>query len=694
MPAFTNQLVNEKSPYLLQHAHNPVDWYAWQDSAFAKAQAEDKPVFLSIGYSTCHWCHVMEKESFEDADVAQLMNDTLVSIKVDREERPDIDNVYMTICQLMTGSGGWPLTIIMTPEKQPFFAATYIPKESRFGRTGMLELIPRVDELWKTERDRVLESAQQWSQRLSQVSPKSSSTALSEELLEATFYDLSKRFESNYGGFSQAPKFPTPHNLLFLLRYFYRTKDQQALDMVETTLQHMRRGGIYDHIGFGFHRYSTDVHWLVPHFEKMLYDQAMLILAYCEAFQLTKKKEYAQTAREIIAYVLRDMTSPEGGFYSAEDADSEGEEGKFYVWSEAEIRNVLKEDAEWFIPLFSVDTAGNYREEATREQTGQNILHLSKPVVEFAREQHLNPDSLFSDIEAAREKLFAVRKKRIHLLKDDKVLADWNGLMIAALANAGLILKDHNYISAAEKAASFVKQYMTQENGRLLHRYRENEASISGFVDDYCFMIFGVLELFKATQNADYLQQGLDLNKHLLAHFWDEQHGGLFSTPDDGERLLVRHKESYDGAIPSGNSVAMLNLLKLAHITGRSDFTEKADQIGRAFAELPAQSPSAYTFMMSALAFASGPSFEVVIVGSKQNTGTQAFFDALYQLYLPNTVVLLRETENGQAAIDNFSEFVQSHQQRDGKPTAFVCQNFSCQLPTTRPEKMVELLQA
>ncbi|MFH1125034.1 MAG: thioredoxin domain-containing protein, partial [Pseudomonadota bacterium] len=431
----SNRLIHEKSPYLLQHAHNPVNWLPWGHEAFEKAHRENKPIFLSIGYSTCHWCHVMEKESFEDPEVAGLLNETFVSIKVDREERPDLDHVYMTACQMLTGSGGWPLTIVMTPDKRPFFAATYIPKGSRFGRTGMMELIPRLRDTWRTRRDEVLASAESITQSLQGLEKESQGGDLDRSVLDRAYEELSKRFDKTYGGFSNAPKFPTPHNFFFMLRFWKRTGNSEALKMVEKTLQKIRWGGIYDQVGFGFHRYSTDREWLVPHFEKMLYDQAMLALAYLETYQAAGEGVYGDTAREIFEYVLRDMTSPEGAFYSAEDADSEGEEGKFYVWTREELRQILgEEEADLIAKVFHVEKSGNFREEATGENTGANILYLGRPISEIAADLGMPRPDLEKAMESARKKLFEARKKRVHPHKDDKVLTDWNGLMIAAFA--------------------------------------------------------------------------------------------------------------------------------------------------------------------------------------------------------------------------------------------------------------------
>ena len=467
-----NRLQNEKSPYLLQHADNPVDWYPWGDEAFEKAKKEDKPILLSIGYSTCHWCHVMEHESFEDNEVAALMNENFISIKVDREERPDIDNIYMTVCQLLSkGSCGWPLNIIMTPEKKPFYAATYIPKQSRYGRLGMMELVPRIGEVWKNNREEILKSADSATQSLA-VATDPTRIQASEELdnttLKKTFQQLESRYDPAHGGFGNRPKFPTPHNLLFLLRYGQRTGNQKAIDMVSKTLESMSNGGIFDHIGFGFHRYSTDREWLVPHFEKMLYDQALLALAYTEAYQLTKNQGFKQTAEQIFTYVLRDMTSPKGGFYSAEDADSEGEEGKFYLWTEQEIIEILgRDEGEIIINIYNTNANGNFTDEVSGEKPRTNILHLNKNPDQAAMALGISRDELDRRIGQSRQKLFDIREKRIHPFKDDKIITDWNGLMIAALAKAGRVFNNKNYTDAAEKAAIFINTELTID-GRLL----------------------------------------------------------------------------------------------------------------------------------------------------------------------------------------------------------------------------------
>ncbi|MFQ6114663.1 MAG: thioredoxin domain-containing protein [bacterium] len=689
-----NRLVFEKSPYLLQHAGNPVDWYPWGDEAFEKAQKEDKPIFLSIGYSTCHWCHVMEQESFEDREVARLMNATFVCIKVDREERPDIDNIYMAVCQAMTGSGGWPLTIIMTPDKKPFFAGTYFPKESRFQRIGMLDLVPRVAEIWKTQRQKVLESADQITNFLQNHMVNAPGEALGESELTGAYQQLASRFDETYGGFGSAPKFPSPHNFTFLLRYWHRTGDTEALHMVEQTLQAMCRGGIFDHVGFGFHRYSTDSRWLLPHFEKMLYDQAMLAMAYIETYQATGHEEYAQTAHEIFAYVLRDMTSPEGGFYSAEDADSEGEEGKFYLWMPEEINKILgPEEGKWVVKMFNVEPGGNFREQSTGEKTGTSILHLKKSMAELAEESGISEDKLRERWQRARQKLFAVREKRIHPHKDDKILTDWNGLMIAALAKGGRALREPKYAEAARRAADFILTNLRDKHGRLLKRYRQGEAGLPAHLDDYAFLVWGLLELYETSFEVDYLQKAMDLNNRMLTNFWDEKNGGLFFSADSLTELLVRTKEIYDGAIPSGNSVAALNLLRLGRITANEEFEKKAAAIGQAFTNQVKRAPIGYTQLMNAIDFAVGPSYEVVIAGDSKAADTRTMLQALQQRFVPNKIVLLRPTGHAAPPIVKIAKFTRYQTTLNGRATAYVCLNYACKAPTNNVEEMLKLLK-
>jgi len=688
-----NRLIHEKSPYLLQHAYNPVDWYAWGDAAFEKARTEDKPIFLSIGYSTCHWCHVMEKESFEDPEVAQVMNDAFVSIKVDREERPDIDHIYMTVCQMMTGSGGRPLNIIMSPDKKPFFAGTYFPKESRQGRMGMVDLSLRIKNLWTNNREEVMQSAGKIMLAIRQVPDDSPGEAPGADVCATAYEQLAQRYDRNKGGFSTAPKFPTPHNMLFLLRYWKRTGEARALEMVEKTLQSMRMGGIYDHVGFGFHRYSTDADWLVPHFEKMLYDQAMIAMAYIEAYQATGKAEYEKTAKEIFTYVLRDMTAPEGGFYSAEDADSEGEEGKFYVWKIKEVEQVLdRDESELITRVYNLWPAGNFHEEATGRLTGNNIPHLKEPIGVIASRVGMSAEDLESRLAKARQKLFDAREQRVRPHKDDKILTDWNGLMIASLAKGAQAFNQPEYCEAAKRAADFVLSTMRDSDGRLLHRFRDGEAALPSHVDDYAFFIWGLLELYEATFDVRYLRTALDLNNDFMARFWDHNTGGFFFTAEDGESLLMRKKELYDGATPSGNSVAALDLLRLGRIAADADLERHAEGIGRAFSGNIRQFPSAYTQMLIATEFAIGPSREVVIAGRPGASDTEEMLRQLRNMYLPNKVVVFRPTDGTESQIGDIAGYTKDQHSLDGKATAYVCVNYNCELPTTDPKKMVDLL--
>ena len=680
-----NRLIREKSPYLIQHAHNPVDWYPWSDEAFERARAENKPIFLSVGYSTCHWCHVMAHESFEDAEVARLMNEAFVCIKVDREERPDVDGIYMSVCQIMTGSGGWPLTILMTPERKPFFAGTYIPKENRHGRIGMIELIQGVERVWKTRHGDVLSSAEQVTMTMRQVSKESSAgEPPGKTACRAAYEALAGQFDESHGGFGGAPKFPSPHHFLFLLRYWKRTGEPMALEMVEKSLVAMRRGGVYDQLGYGFHRYSTDARWRLPHFEKMLYDQAMLSMAFLEAFQATGKTLYAETAGEIFTYVLRDLKAPGGGFYCAEDADSEGEEGKFYQWTESEIRGALDPaEAALAIETFGVEKDGNFLDEATRVRTGRNVLFLAGSPEGADRTM----------LEGAREKLFRARDARVRPGLDDKILTDWNGLMIAAMAKGAQVLDRPDWAGAAAEAARFVLAHLRDERGRLLHRYRDGEAAVPGMLDDYAFLIWGLLELYEATFEAGYLKTALELADNTVNHFHDEKDGGFFFTADDGEEILFRQKDSYDGAIPSGNSVIMLDLLRLSRITGRSDLEQKAVGVSRAFARNIGQIPSAYSQLMVALEFLEGPSFEIVIAGKPGAQDTQAMLDAVRRSFLPNRVLLLRPQGAGSGAIAAIAPYTKDMKAEGGRATAYVCRNFACAKPVRTVDEMLGLLK-
>lgn len=648
MHVHTNRLAFEKSPYLLQHAHNPVDWYPWGEEAFEKARKEDKPIFLSIGYATCHWCHVMEHESFENEEAAALLNHVFVCIKVDREERPDIDEIYMTVCQMLTQSGGWPLTIIMTPDKKPFFAATYIPLETRFGRTGLLDLVPRISNAWENQRDEILNSAGLITAILAE--PDEDGSVPDKNLLTRAFQESEQSFDAQYGGFGTAPKFPSPHRLVFLIRQ----NPAAAQPMVEKTLTAMRLGGIWDHVGFGIHRYSTDRVWLTPHFEKMLYDQAMTALACIEAFEAYGDTFYRSMAEEIFTYVLRDLTSPDGGFYSAEDADCEGVEGKFYVWTLDELRAVLS-------PGELATVVGTFN----IKPSGENILHRT------------GTDDI---LPAVREKLFAAREQRTHPLKDTKVLADWNGLMIAALAKASRVFDAPEYAAAAQRAADFVWNDM-QKDGRLMHRWRDGETAVPGQLADYAFMTFGLIELYETTFDFQCLEKALALNETVLMHFQDKLRGGFYQTADDAEELIIRPKSAQDGALPSGNSVQMMNLMRLARMTGRTEYETLADRTARTFAATLNRVPSAFAQALQTIQFAEGPAVEVVIVGDRNLPETQTLIQAVRSVYCPHKTVLLKEP-----GVEKIAPFTADMQSVGGKPAVYICRNFSCEQPLTDPD--------
>jgi uncharacterized protein YyaL (SSP411 family) len=688
-----NRLAGENSPYLLQHACNPVDWYPWGDEAFEKAVNEDKPVFLSIGYSTCHWCHVMEHESFEDPEVAELMNEAFVSVKVDREERPDIDKLYMSACQIMTGSGGWPLTIIMTPEKRPFLAATYVPRENRYGRIGMLELIPRVRNVWVGERAKLEEFAGQISAALGRLSSSAPGSNLDHTLLRRAFTGLRASFDPQSGGFGSAPKFPTPHNLLFLLRYWKRTGDDQALQMVEKTLSEMKKGGIYDHVGFGFHRYSTDPSWSVPHFEKMLYDQALISMAYADAYQATGKGEYRDAVEEIFEYVLRDMTSPEGAFLSAEDADSECEEGKFYVWTIDELASLFSEEEMRILrKVYGLKSAGNFAEESTGKRTGANILHMTGTPEDLGETLGIEVSRFRAVLKNARKRLFERRLERVHPLKDDKILADWNGLMISALAKGARVLGETRYADAARNAVEFILENMRDGEGRLFHRYRQGEAAKPSHLDDYAFLSWGLVELYETTFEPKYLERALEIVGTMLSDFWDMDQGGFYFSDVRTDALPARTKDIYDGAVPSGNSVAMLVLLKLGRMLANPEFEGRADEIGKAFSQRVSEGPAANTQLMVALDFAVGPSTEVVIVGDPRASETNDMIQAIRQFYLPNTVILLKPIGPDGSRIARLAPFVESFKPTDGLAAAYVCSNHVCRLPTTDVAEMLTQL--
>ncbi len=694
---YSNRLTGESSPYLLQHAHNPVDWYPWGEEAFAKARREDKPIFLSIGYSTCHWCHVMEEDVFSDPEAAAMINRIFVPVKVDREERPDIDQVYMTVSQIMTGSGGWPLNIFMTADREPFYVATYIPKHSSFGRPGVMQLLPRTEEAWKNNRKGITESARSITRALQSENSGApvEEGQVSPAIFKDTFARLSQLFDSRHGGFGRDQKFPRPHNMRYLLRHWKRTGDARALKMVEETLQAMRRGGIYDQIGFGFHRYATDATWKLPHFEKMLYDQALIAMAYIETYAATGKQAYADTAREIFTYVLRDMTSPEGLFYSAEDADSEGEEGLFYLWTADELERALgKKDAALIGQVFNVESSGNFPDEASGKKSGRNIFYRDEDWDRLSREPGLKRTELEMHIESARQRLFRLREERTHPFKDKKVLVDWNGLMIAALAMGGRLLNEPVYTEAAEKAADLILNKIRLKDGRLLHRWNRGDVGIAATLDDYAFFVWGLIELYQAGLDSSILNAALELNSIMMEEFEDTHQGGFFLTAQNAENLLIRPKEIYDGAIPSGNSIALLNMLRLARLTGDSNLEKRAQSTADAFYGVIKKEPSGYTQFISGLDFALSEGYEIVIVGDPDAKDTREMLRSLSRQFQPNAVVILRTQEKDGDAITSLAPYTRFHTSIDGKATAYVCQNFSCSQPTTDIKKMLELLNS
>jgi uncharacterized protein YyaL (SSP411 family) len=669
-----------------------VDWYPWGEEAFEKARKENKPIFLSIGYSTCHWCHVMAHESFEDEEVARLMNRVFVCIKVDREERPDIDNIYMTVCQIILGRGGWPLTIIMTPNMKPFFAGTYIPKKSRFSQTGMLELVPRIKEIWNRQHEEVLESAEKITSTIQDMISESAGEGIEESILKEAYEDLLNSFDNEYGGFERAPKFPTPHKISFLLRYWRRSMNPEALYMAEHTLENMYRGGIHDHLGSGFHRYSTDNMWIVPHFEKMLYDQALIATAYTEAYQVTGKRLYKEAAEGIFDYILRDLTSPEGGFYCGEDADVEREEGKYYLWTLEEVRsNLSPEESELIKKVYNLNEGGNFQEELRSKKIGTNLFYMLRSLDALAAELRIPTDEVESQVKVAKEKLLAARNKRKRPAKDDKVLTDWNGLMIAALAKGFQTFGEEKYLKAAERAADLILKRLYSPDKRLLHRYREGAAGISGTVDDYAFLIQGLLELYEAGFELRYLKAALCLNQELLEHFWDPVQGGFFFTADDSESLIFRKKEFTDAAIPSGNSIEMLNLLRLFRMTANPKLEERAQELERAFSKNIRKIPSGYTQFLSALDFGLGPAYQVVISGKIESPDTRHMLEELWNYFIPNKVLIFRP-EGEDPEITNLAAYTKDQVPIEGKTTAYVCQNYECQLPTTEVNEMLKML--
>ena len=682
-----NRLINETSPYLLQHANNPVDWYPWGEEALERARSEDKPILLSIGYSACHWCHVMERESFENETIAGLMNDNFVSVKVDREERPDLDQVYMQAVQMLTGSGGWPMTVFLTPEGKPFYGGTYFPPEDRQGMPGFPRLLTSIAEAYSTNRGEIDRVTKQLTTQMSQSNQVSQGTSiLTVDILHKAYSSLATNFDYQNGGFGNAPKFPQPMTPEFLLRYYHHGYNPRALELVELTLEKMAYGGIYDQIGGGFHRYSTDAYWLVPHFEKMLYDNALLARLYLHTYLITGRALYRRVVEETLDYVLREMTDSFGGFYSAQDADSEGVEGKFFVWSPDEINSVMGDaDGEVFAGYYGVTGAGNFE--------GKNILNIRQDPEEFAETKGLTADQLGDIINRGSKALLEVREQRIHPMRDDKVLASWNGLMLRSFAEAAAALGRPDYLAVAIKNAEFLARSM-KSDGRLLRTYRDGQAKLLGYLEDYSFVIDGLLALYEATFDLRWLDEAVTLADSMIELFWDEGIGGFYDTGSDHETLVVRPRDVFDNAQPCGGSVASDVLLRLAVFTGNNDYSAKATVPLRSLHQAMSQSPGGTGHWLSALDFYVSPPKEIAVIGPRDDPTTQALLDTVFHRFLPNKVVMGVETplipadDNSEADIP----LLAGRGMVGGLPSAYVCQNYACQLPVTDPAGLAEQL--
>lgn len=708
-----NRLSKEKSPYLLQHATNPVDWYPWSDEAFEKARREDKPVFLSIGYSTCHWCHVMEEESFENEMIAKYLNDHFVSVKVDREERPDVDHIYMSAVQAMTGRGGWPLSVFLTADREPFFGGTYFPPYAKWGSPGFFDILVSLEQGWRTDREKVSKASTALKGMLQENLPgQSAQSELTSDILTQGYEELRRAYDSAYGGFGMAPKFPTSHNLSLLLRYTLRDKDSQALSMVDQTLRRMAAGGMYDHLGGGFHRYSTDREWQIPHFEKMLYDQAILARTYVEMYQITKDDFFAQIAREVLDYCLRDLRDDLGAFHSAEDADSldpyefEGmtpdptqkhnkKEGSFFLWTVSQVDKLLDpEDAEIFKYYYGFHPDGNAKSDPHGEFEGRNVLAQAKLMSECVERFEKTAEHIQESLSKSRAILFPIREERPRPHLDDKVLTDWNGLIISSLAFAGKVLQEPRYIDAAEEGARFILTNMIKD-GRLLHRYRDGEAAIPGMLEDYAFFVNALIELYETTFDPLYIEKAVALAEGMVTLFTDEQRGGFYLTSADSHDLIIRPKEIYDGAIPSGNSMAALALVRLYHISFDKTYLETVDKLFDAFAENIRQRPSAYTQLLTAFDFRIGPSAEIVIAGSKQDKSTAHLTDSVYRVFYPNRVIIHRDTDDQQrATIEKIAPFIKNQPPVNDQSTAYFCVNSVCKKPTIDIKEWEGLLEA
>jgi uncharacterized protein YyaL (SSP411 family) len=697
----SNRLIAEKSPYLLQHAFNPVDWYPWGEEAFARARREDKPIFLSVGYSTCHWCHVMERESFEDEEVAALLNQFFVPVKVDREERPDVDGLYMAALQAMGQDGGWPMSMFLTPEREPFWGGTYFPPVARQGRAGFPEILQRVHEIWISEREKVMDAAGKLTVFLrDSASAGSVGERASAGAVEKCYQQLEQTFDREHGGFGQGPKFPRPVAYGFLLRYARRSPVSQALPMVEKTLASMAAGGIYDHVGGGFHRYAVDRKWRVPHFEKMLYDQAQLVSLYLEAFQQTKNPSYARIVRETCDYVLRDLRHPEGGFYSAEDADSplqeggrEKGEGAFYVWTEKEVRDTVGDEAELFCTVYGVESGGNVPIDPQGEFNGKNILYLPESLQLLAHRLDLEILELETRLGEGRRKLLEVRELRPRPIKDDKILASWNGLMIGAMAGAGVALGEERYVRGARRAAGFVLSHLFDPWGhKLFRRFRDGEARHTGNLDDYAFLIGGLVDLYEATGEIPWLRGAIRMTEDMLSGFWDGKRGGFFDSPSGDDSILVRLKNPHDGAEPSGNAMAAMSLLRMSEMTGNQDWRRRAEETFALFAAMIEHRPVVMPFMIAALDRSLGKPTQVVIAGAPGSQGRGELIREVFSTYLPDKIVLYADGAGGGEEMAEMLPFMKGMVPIGGKAAGYVCRDFVCKLPTNDPELFGRLL--
>ncbi|MFD2210918.1 thioredoxin domain-containing protein [Virgibacillus halophilus] len=678
-----NRLIDEKSPYLLQHAYNPVDWYPWGEEAFDKAKQEGKPIFLSIGYSTCHWCHVMARESFKDNEIAAYLNRHYVSIKVDREERPDVDSIYMKVCQMMTGQGGWPLTIFMTPDQIPFYAGTYFPKYSKYHLPGLLEAITQLSEKYRQDPAHIHKVTKSVRRALKKTQQTKSKHRLTKQSVDDAFQQLRAMYDHTHGGFGGAPKFPQPQNLLFLLRYHYFSKQPEALEMVEQTLHKLAAGGIYDHIGFGFCRYATDEKWLVPHFEKMLYDNALLLMAYTECYQVTKKTFYKRIAEQIIHFTAKEMTDENGAFYTAIDADSEGVEGKFYVWDHQEIFDVLDNDlANLYTRVYQITPQGNFE-----GKNIPNLIQIDKRMI--AESSQMTENELDQELEKARIKLQDARKKRTRPHTDDKILTGNNALMIAALAKAGNVLANQRAMDMAHETIGFIEENL-YANGRLMARYRHGETKYHAYLDDYAFLSWAYLELYQATLSLEMLHRGNKVIEAMTNLFWDEENGGFYFSGNDAEKLIASDKEVYDGALPSGNSVAGYTLAKFGHLTGTSRFLDQAEEMTYTFFDDISQRAANACFFLQAVIALEFPAKEVVVIGDYSQPGYKEWIHRFTKQFLPDVSLLtaaLPEHFNDTAA------FASAYRQINHQPTVYVCQHFSCQQPTTDLEAAWEQIK-